>query len=120
VARILVVDDVSDLRDFLSEALFDAGFDVTTVGSVTEAKELLRRDELGCAVLLDLRLPDLPGQELLEWIRSHPFHRAAPVVIMTGDARVKSVPGSTGLLTKPLDIDKLKKLLAEHCARSVS
>jgi len=114
--RILVVDDVSELRDFFSQALFEVGFDVTTSSNVTEAKEFLRRDELGCAVLLDLGLPDMPGQDLLEWIRWHPRHRMAPIIVITADSSVKVVPGSLAVMTKPIDMDDLVRLLNVHCA----
>src|SRR5258705_6161717 len=66
MAHVLVVDDVADLCDMLSETLLEAGFDVATASSVDEAKAFLSRCAHGCLILLDLRFPDQPGQSLLD------------------------------------------------------
>ena len=117
MARVLVVDDVPDLREVLSVALFDAGFDVATVSSVSEAKDFLMLEGHTWVVLLDLHLGDVPGQALVGWLRSHPRHRANPVIVMTADSRVKAVPGTLALLHKPLDIAELSQVLEQHYAR---
>lgn len=117
MARVLVVDDVPDLRDMLSEALFDVGFDVATVSSVSEAQDFLTLQGHGWVVLLDLHLGGLPGHALLGWLRSHPLHRVNPVIIMTADWRVKAVPGTTALLHKPLDLNQLAQILSRQYAK---
>jgi CheY-like chemotaxis protein len=116
MARVLVVDDVPDLRDMLAETLFNAGFDVATVSSVSEAKDFLTRQDSGCLVVLDLHLGDVPGQALLAWIRSHPLHRSVPVVVMTADAGIRAVPGSNAFLHKPFDVTRLTHILAQQYA----
>jgi CheY-like chemotaxis protein len=116
MARVLVVDDVPDLRDMLAETLFNAGFDVATVSSVSEAMDFLTRQDAGCLVLLDLHLGDVPGQALLTWIRSHPLHRSVPVVVMTADSAIKKVPGSNAFLHKPFDVTQLAGILTQQYA----
>jgi CheY-like chemotaxis protein len=116
MARVLVVDDVPDLRDLLAESLFNAGFDVATVSSVAEAKDFLTLQDSGCLVLLDLHLGEVPGQALLSWIRSHPLYRSVPVVVMTADAGVKDVPGSNAFVHKPFDLNRLAGILAQQYA----
>jgi DNA-binding NtrC family response regulator len=111
MAHVLVVDDVADLRDLLSQTLLDEGFDVVTASSVDEAKDFLSRCAHSCLILLDLCFPGPPGEALLEWVRLHPTHRSAPVIVMTADSRVKSVPGSAALLKKPLDPHELSEIL---------
>ena len=108
VARVLVVDDNGDLRDVLARALFDAGFEVTTASSVDEAKQLLTVDAQAYVVLLDLHLEEARGEALLEWMRSHPRCRSTVILVMTGDRRTRHVPGCSGLLKKPLDIEGLQ------------
>jgi DNA-binding NtrC family response regulator len=117
MARVLVVDDVPDLRDMLAESLFNAGFDVATVSSVSEAKDFLTLQGSGCLVLLDLHLDDVPGEALLAWIRSHPLHRSMPVVVMTADSGIKAVPGSNAFVRKPFDVERLAGILAQQYAR---
>ena len=116
MARVLVVDDIPDLRDMLAETLFNAGFDVATVSSVAEAKDFLTRQDSGCLVLLDLHLGDVPGEALLTWIRSHPLYRSVPVVVMTADSSVRAVPGSNAFVRKPFNVVALTQILAEQYA----
>jgi CheY-like chemotaxis protein len=116
MARVLVVDDVPDLREMLAETLFNAGFDVATVSSVAEAKDFLTLQDSGCVVLLDLHLGDTPGQALLAWIRSHPRHRTVPVVVMTADSGIIDVPGSNAFVRKPFDVMRLAGILAQQYA----
>jgi CheY-like chemotaxis protein len=60
-------------------------------------------------ILLDLHLPDLPGEQVLARLRANPETRAIPVVIITADAtqrqgaRLLEV-GARAFLTKPLDV----------------
>ncbi|MDO8793791.1 MAG: ATP-binding protein [Vicinamibacterales bacterium] len=70
-------------------------------------------------VLLDLHLPGLSGEEVLERIRLHPAHQSIPVVILTADAtpgltrRLKAA-GAHDLLTKPLDITAVLALIDRY------
>jgi nitrogen-specific signal transduction histidine kinase/CheY-like chemotaxis protein len=67
-------------------------------------------------VLLDLHLPDLPGEEVLRRLQSNPKTAEIPVVILSADARPSQVDhlldqGVRAFLTKPLDITQLLELL---------
>ncbi len=67
-------------------------------------------------VLLDLHLPDLPGQEVLRRLRAAPATAAIPVVILSADARPGLITrlldqGARAFLTKPLDVKQLRTLL---------
>ncbi|MGE0446826.1 MAG: ATP-binding protein [Vicinamibacterales bacterium] len=81
-----------------------------------EAGLQLLSDQPPNLVLLDLHLPGLGGEEVLERIRLHPAHQSIPVVVLTADAtpglirRMKSA-GAHDLLTKPLDIAAVLALI---------
>jgi len=67
-------------------------------------------------VLLDLHLPDMPGEEVLHRLRDRPRTADVPVVILTADARPSLVTrlleqGARAFLTKPLDVKELLRLL---------
>ena len=67
-------------------------------------------------VLLDLHLPDMPGQEVLRRLRAEPRTAEVPVVILSADARPTLVDqllaqGARAFLTKPLDVKELLELL---------
>ena len=62
-------------------------------------------------ILLDLHLPDLPGDEVLRRLRADPRTRETPVVVISADATNRRIEqlraaGADGYLTKPLDIDQ--------------
>ena len=85
--RILVVDDEEPIRQLLVEALegVDCGIDVATRGQ--EALEATRLVEYG-AILLDLDLPDMRGEEVLREVkRDKP---ETEVIIITGYATTAS------------------------------
>jgi nitrogen-specific signal transduction histidine kinase/ActR/RegA family two-component response regulator len=67
-------------------------------------------------VLLDLHLPDMPGQEVLRRLRGQARTANVPVVILSADARPALVKellaqGVRAFLTKPLDVRELLELL---------
>jgi CheY-like chemotaxis protein len=67
-------------------------------------------------VLLDLHLPDMPGQEVLRRLRAEPRTAEVTVVILSADARPTLVDqllahGARAFLTKPLDVKELLELL---------
>jgi PAS domain S-box-containing protein len=67
-------------------------------------------------VLLDLHLPDMPGQEVLRRLRADPRTAEVPVVILSADARPSLIKellgqGVRAFLTKPLDVKELLELL---------
>ena len=69
-------------------------------------------------VLLDLHLPDVPGEEVLHRLKGDPKTAAIPVVILSADAtpgRVKRLAeaGATAYLTKPLDVRDLMRQIDE-------
>lgn len=67
-------------------------------------------------VLLDLNLPDMQGDEVLQGIRSDPRTRTTPVVIISADASPRQIQrlrdlGAQDYLTKPFDIKRLLAIL---------
>jgi CheY-like chemotaxis protein/HAMP domain-containing protein len=81
--RLLVIEDNRAEQLSISELLGHADIDVVTVGSGGEALTALREQQIDCAVL-DLRLPDMSGFDLLEVIRDDAALADIPVVVFTG------------------------------------
>ncbi len=72
-------------------------------------------------IILDLHLPDLPGEEVLARLRADARTRQIPVVILSADATPGQVTrllaqGARAYLTKPLDLNELLSLLDEILA----
>ena len=110
---LLVVDDELPVLKLIERLAHKAGFQVTTCSSGSEAMRLLLRKPTDLA-MIDLRMPDVNGLDLLRQIR-----RAAPgceVILMTGHAAVDSAVeaiklGAREYLSKPFDFDRLRAVL---------
>jgi HAMP domain-containing protein/signal transduction histidine kinase/CheY-like chemotaxis protein len=81
--RLLVVEDNEIERQAVVELLGYSDIEIVSVGSGDEALAALRAQTFDC-VVLDLRLPDMTGFELLETVREDATLAAVPVVVFTG------------------------------------
>lgn len=112
--RILVADDDDDVRALLAKALRAANFDVVLARNGLEAIELLTKEPVD-AVVTDISMPEMTGIELLRAIRGRDAD--VPVVLITGSPDVDSAMqavrlGALVYLTKPVDFDELKRVMA--------
>ncbi|MFY9559357.1 MAG: response regulator, partial [Terriglobales bacterium] len=81
--RLLVVEDNPAEQLSIKELLGYDDIDVTVVSTGAEALEAVGKEPFDCAVL-DLRLPDMSGFEVLERLRGTPSLSDLPVVVFTG------------------------------------
>lgn len=81
-ARLLVVDDDPVLRR-LAVALFGDEYDLATVATGAEAYESAVRERPD-VILLDLRLPDGPGTDVVQRLRGDPRTARVPIIMLTG------------------------------------
>jgi len=119
MASLLVVEDEALLGRQLHRALTGAGHDVTLAMSGAEALEALGAVEPDL-VLLDLRLPDQSGLDVLTQL----LQRAPdlPVLMMTAYGSVADVVeamrrGAADYLPKPLDLDELRLIIERTLTR---
>lgn len=104
LARILVVDHESEVRESLGAALGDIG-EVLAIGSSIAARELLTMERFD-VIAVEAYLPSLDGHALLRAARALP--RPPEVVLMTADASLESVlaalrAGAADYAIKPFD-----------------
>jgi CheY-like chemotaxis protein len=81
--QLLVVDDDEGERVSVAALLGHDDIDVIPAGTGAEALALLQQQRFDC-VVLDLRLPDISGFELLAQMRDNPSIADVPVVVFTG------------------------------------
>jgi len=81
--KLLVVEDDRREQMTIRELIGSEDIDVETAGSGREALQRLSEDSFDC-LILDLRLPDISGFEVLEKIRDTPEIGDVPVVVFTG------------------------------------
>ena len=111
---LVVVDDEQGILDVVGRFARRAGFDVVTCGGGREAIARLqeRRADL---VMVDLRMPDVGGLDVLRAIRD--IDPQCQAVLMTGyasvDTAVEAIKlGAMDYLSKPLDFARVQQLLA--------
>ena len=85
-APVYVVDDDDAVRDSLEALLGHKGFDVTTFSSSKAFVEYAGKSQERACLLLDIRMPEMDGIEVLTHISEHKFPLA--VIIITGHADV--------------------------------
>ncbi|PYQ65837.1 MAG: sigma-54-dependent Fis family transcriptional regulator [Acidobacteria bacterium] len=112
--HLLAVDDDPNFLSALAELVEGQGFTTQTAGTLRDARVLIGQRVPDIA-LIDLYLPDGKSVELLTNLE---LGAATKVVFMTGHADVESAVqalrlGASDYLTKPLDIGRLKNLLAD-------
>jgi DNA-binding response OmpR family regulator len=101
-ASVLVVEDERKIRDLLRSYLEHDGLTVITTGSGAEAIQLAR-DTAPDLIVLDLRLPDVPGEEVAREVRAT---AATPIMMLTAKTdtsdRIHGLElGADDYVTKP-------------------
>ena len=112
---VMVVDDDPALQALFKQFLKKAGFGRLIVGTGTEAIALAKKQKFDF-VFLDLKLPDVPGDEVYSQLKA--LYPDLPIVIITGypDSEVLSRILSHGPVTvikKPLEYDQLNKAVKQ-------
>ncbi len=109
---ILVVDDDRDNLALIREALRRYGFSVQTTGQGKRALQIAREIH-PALILLDLRLRDVDGYQVLRNLKSDPRTRDIPVVVMSGSVTDEELKeqralalGAVRFLTKPFAIEE--------------
>ena len=106
--RILVVDDEQVVRDGCSRVLRGKGYEVLTAENGQAAMDLLAKETVDI-ILLDLKMPVMGGEEVLEKTSSQ--YPNVPVIIITGHGTVDTAvecmkQGAYDFITKPFQIDQ--------------
>ena len=107
-ARILVVEDDSDLRALLAQGLREEGFEVTLAHNGAEA--VRAGDSAPDAVVLDIGLPDADGRDVCQALRARGV--TAPIIFLTARDAVPDrlsgfSAGGDDYLTKPFVLAEL-------------
>ncbi len=111
--RVLVVDDEVNIRRILQAALDKVGYHTLIAENGETALNLLRSEAVDC-VLTDVTMPGIDGYELQRAVRAN--WPNVPVVIMTAygtiPQAVQSIrDGAFEYITKPFDLDAVKKVI---------
>jgi DNA-binding NtrC family response regulator len=116
VARILIVDDDENIRKVLMAILEDKGYTMEAVGT---GREAIKKTEKECynLALIDIRLPDIEGIDLLTKIRdTTPRMRK---IIITGYPTLQNAVdavnrGADAYIMKPFDVERVLSTISEQ------
>jgi two-component system, chemotaxis family, chemotaxis protein CheY len=109
---ILTVDDSRTMRDMLRLALSEAGHAVVQADDGIAGVEALQASGRFDVIITDINMPRMDGFGFIDKIRSHPLHRATPILVLTTESepakkqRARDA-GATGWIVKPFDPVKL-------------
>jgi DNA-binding NtrC family response regulator len=118
-ARILVIDDDENIRKVVEAILRDQGYEVDTAESGNDAIKKTEKNHYDL-MLIDIRLPDMEGTELLYRVRdTTPKIRK---IIVTGYPTLQNAvsavnKGADGYVMKPFDVDKLLDAIKDQLAK---
>jgi PAS domain S-box-containing protein len=118
--RVLVVDDNRDAAETLAMVLGLSGHEVLLAHDGLAAVEMVKRHD-PAVVFLDIGMPGMNGYQTAALLRALPGAQARVLVALTGWGseadRARSIEAGFDLhLTKPVDIDKVQRVLAAACA----
>ncbi|HEY1362494.1 MAG TPA: response regulator [Xanthobacteraceae bacterium] len=116
---VLVIDDDATARELICEQLAAAGFAVETAAGGLEG--LKRAKELRpICITLDVMMPDLDGWSVLAALRQDSELAEIPVIMVTilDEQRRAAALGAAGYLNKPIDRERLDRLLARFRLRA--
>jgi CheY-like chemotaxis protein len=113
--NLLIVEDDDDQRRSIVELIGGGDIQTTAVSSGQEALDVLRHTVFDCMVL-DLRLPDMSGQELIEQIHAEFGHRNLPIIVYTGKELSRKEEAQLKKITEAIivkDVKSPERLLDE-------
>ena len=117
--KILIVDDELLILRIISDILSKEGYEVKTAINYFNASQLLEEEKFD-VVITDIRMPEKSGIDLLTHVRE--INSDIPVILMTGFASLETAveavkQGAFDYLTKPLDFNKLKRIVSQSIER---
>ena len=112
-AKVLIIEDDRDLASLFKIVLEMSGFEVSAVHDGAKGVEVLTTQPLPDAVMLDMHLPGVSGEEIYALMTERgDTHR---VVICSADVQLVERYKSLGAnaITKPTPIDDLQRLIMD-------
>jgi CheY-like chemotaxis protein len=117
---VLYIDD-SAINVQLVERILDErpAVQLFTAGTAAEGLRLAEAEK-PALILLDRRLPDMAGEQVLRRLKASPGIAGIPVVMISGDSGRQAVAelldlGASAFLAKPFDVDQFLSVIDRFC-----
>ena len=114
--KLLVVDDEADIREFARNFFKRRGVDVLTASGGNEALTIIEKEKPNL-VLLDVRMEEITGIEVLRKIRAS--NNSVKVIMVTGVEEEETIKearrlGVIGYVHKPLVLEELEQVVLKE------
>ncbi|MGR5275992.1 sigma-54-dependent transcriptional regulator [Vibrio rotiferianus] len=118
--KVLLVEDSTSLAILYKQYVKDEPYDIFHVETGREAKQFIERTKPQL-VILDIKLPDMSGENVLDWINENNIQTS--VIIATAHGSVNLAvnliqKGAEDFLEKPINADRLKTSVSLHLKRA--
>lgn len=115
-AKILIVDDETDIVSTVQYRLKSCKYDVITADNGQEGLEKAAKEKPDL-ILLDINMPVMNGHEMLERLRGRPDLKSIPVIMLTAysdrtDVSKAAELGISNYVTKPFDFAELTEKIS--------
>jgi two-component system NtrC family response regulator len=115
IPKILIIDDEEHMCWALKRAMEQEGYQAVTATSGSKGINLLK-EKGPSLILLDLKMPEMDGLEVLGIIRE--IHPRVPVIMITAHGTIETAIeamklGAVDYITKPFDLDELKMVVKQ-------
>ncbi len=109
--RIMIVDDVTAIRQIVSKVFQDVGYQVTEAAAGEEALDLAKIKRVHL-VITDVEMPGMNGLALIKALRELKTYRTTPILILARDASDENIKkaetlGASGFIEKPFTPERL-------------
>ena len=121
--EVLVVDDDRDVREAIQMILDAYGLTVRVASDPQQALDWLAADVQPSVILLDMRMPEMSGEEFLAGMERLGLRGRVPVVVLSGDTTARGAAQAAGaddFLAKPVDVQVLLATLARYAGAGIS
>lgn len=118
--RVLLVEDSTSLAILYKQYVKDEPYDIFHVETGRDAIQFIERSKPQL-IILDLKLPDMSGEDVLDWINQNDIPTSVIVATAHGsvDLAVNLIQkGAEDFLEKPINADRLKTSVALHLKRA--
>lgn len=118
MARILIVDDDTEIVSLLVEILKHDGHEVGSAGEPVEGMQKAREFKPDL-IVLDYHMPGTTGAHLFESLRRNQASHATPILFMSGEASPEDILGEISdplgsrFLAKPVHLEDFRKTIRE-------
>ncbi|EJG0040674.1 sigma-54-dependent transcriptional regulator [Vibrio parahaemolyticus] len=118
--RVLLVEDSTSLAILYKQYVKDEPYDIFHVETGRDAIQFIERNKPQL-IILDLKLPDMSGEDVLDWINQNDIPTSVIIATAHGsvDLAVNLIQkGAEDFLEKPINADRLKTSVALHLKRA--